>query len=270
MLELIPVGGLCNKMRAIDSAVSFCAEYDIPLKIYWKKDKKLINCKFHDLFKPVKNLRLYEVNSLPFKFRIRQQNLFYLPNPLRALISTKNYFTEFEIRDFNKQGGDFKELYDEHKHLVMFCFVRFFSSLKKYEMFKPVSIVDQMVKRETQPFNELTIGMHVRRTDHELSITKSRLELFEKIIEEEILKNSKVNFYVASDCSDTKKQLVKKYGNMIHTNFEKGDRTTLQGMYRGITELYALAKATKIYGSFGSSYSGTACELAGVERIQVE
>jgi len=270
MLELIPIEGLCNKMRAIDSAVSFCATYNIPLKIYWIRDKKLINCQFQDLFEPIENLSLYEMDDLPFKLRIGGKRNFFLPNLLRKLPLSGKVFKGFDIKDFKNQGGDFKELYDEHKRLIFFSFSRFFDTEKAYDIFKPVPLVQEMIAKETQRFNEFTIGIHIRRTDHELAITKSPLALFEEKINKEISINNKVNFYLCSDCSATKKHLVNKYGETIFTNFESGDRTTLKGMYRGITELYSLSKTIKIYGSYGSSFSGTASILAGIERIQVQ
>jgi len=257
-------------MRAIDSAISFCSTYDIPLKIYWKKDGKLINCRFRDLFEPIKDLELYEVDDLPFKFRKGTIKNFYLPSLLRKMPWAGKTFTQYEIKDFNNQGGDFKKLYDEHKALIFYSFSRFFPPEKEFEIFKPLSIVQQMIDKETEDFDEFTIGIHIRRTDHKTAINNSPLERFEAEIEKEISKNNRINFYLASDCAETKKHLTGKYGKIIRTDFEPGDRTTLQGMYRGITELYTLSKTTKIYGSFGSSYSGTACKLAGVERIQVK
>lgn len=269
MLELIPTGGLCNKMRTIDAAVSFCATYDIPLKIYWLRDKEVINCRFQDLFLPVEGLNIYEVDALPFYLRAGQLKNFYLPSLLRKLPNSGKVFMPFEIKDFKNGGGDFKKLYDEHKRLIFFSFSRFFPSEKEYDIFKPKPIVQQMIEKEIADFDAHTIGIHIRRTDHKLSIKNSPLELFEQKIEDEISKNNKANFYLASDCSDTKQHLVNKYGDIMRTDFKPGDRTTLEGMYRGITELYTLSKTTKIYGSFGSSYSGTACKLAGIERIQV-
>lgn len=270
MLELIPVEGLCNKMRAIDSAVSFCAAYDIPLKVYWIRDKKLINCQFRDLFEPIKGLNLYEMDDLPFKLKQGRKSNFFLPNILRKLPYAGKIFRQFDIKTFKNQGGDFKQLYDEHKRLVLFSFSRFFATEKPYDIFQPIPLVQDMIAKETQDFNEYTIGVHIRRTDHKLAIKNSPLGLFELKIEEEIAKDTRANFYVASDCSTTKKYLVDKYGKAIHTNFEPGDRTTLKGMYRAITELYTLSKTHKIYGSYGSSFSGTACILAGIERIQVQ
>ena len=124
-----------------------------------------------------------------------------------------------------------------------------------------------MIEQEALSFDNFTIGIHIRRTDHKLSIEKSPLKLFERAIEMELEKEERTNFYLASDCSDTKKHLVKKYGGVIRTSSDPGDRTTLRGMYRGVTELYALSRTTKIIGSYGSSYSRIASELNGSELI---
>lgn len=270
MLELIPTGGLCNKMRAIDSAVSFCAAYDIPLKVYWIRDEQLINCRFQDLFQPIQNLNLYELDKLPLKLRKGNRSNFYIPSILRKMPWAAKILGRYEIKDFKNKGGDFKQLYDEHQPLIFFSFSRFFPSEKEYEIFKLLPNVRQMIEKETADFDENTIGIHVRRTDHKIAIQNSPLTLFEQKIEAEISKNNKANFYLASDCSATKKHLVNKYGSIIRTDSEPGDRTTLAGMYRGVTELYTLSKTTKVYGSFGSSYSRIACELTGIELIHVK
>ena len=89
------------------------------------------------------------------------------------------------------------------------------------------------------------------------------------MIEKEVSKNSKANFYIASDCLDTKKHLFNKYGRIVQTDLDPGNRTSLTGMYRGIVELYALSRTSKVYGSYKSSFSRTASEITGIELIHV-
>lgn len=269
MLELVPVGGLCNRMRAIDSAVSFSVAYDVPLRIWWRKDKKDINCRFRDLFSEIEQVSIHDVDTLPLRFRLRQQNYFYRPNPLRRILNTEGFLTEVEVMALIKEGRDFWQLYKDHRRLNLFSFSRFFDTEKPYEIFDPIPKVKEMVAQETHAFDDRTVGMHIRRGDHEISRKNSPLERFESIIDEELSRDADVQFYVASDCASTKKYLVDKYGTSILGNPAAGDRSSLHGMYTGVTELYALSKTRKIYGSFGSSYSGTAAILAGVERIQV-
>jgi len=269
MLELVPTGGLCNKMRAIDSAVAFCSTYNIPLKVYWIKDENLINCQFIDLFEPINGLNIYELNNLPFKLQKSQPKNLFLPSFLRKVTFTGKIFKRFEIKDYLKQKKSFKELYDKHKRLVFFSFSPFFPPPKKYAIFTPKPIIQQLIDTETRHFDEFTIGIHIRRTDHKAAIENSPLHLFEKMIEKEISKNNKANFYIASDCLSTKKYLFDTYGSIVQSDLEPGDRTSLTGMYRGIIELYALSRTAKVYGSFKSSFSRTACEITGIELIHV-
>ena len=44
-MTLVPVGGLANRMKAIDAAIQLISGTDISLKIYWFRDQGL-NCRF--------------------------------------------------------------------------------------------------------------------------------------------------------------------------------------------------------------------------------
>lgn len=49
MIYLKPIGGLCNRMRTIDSVLAICLENNQDLTILWVKDFSL-NCSFHEIF----------------------------------------------------------------------------------------------------------------------------------------------------------------------------------------------------------------------------
>ena len=48
-ITLIPVGGLANRMRAIESAIALSKNNEQPLKIIWFKDWGM-GCTYHELF----------------------------------------------------------------------------------------------------------------------------------------------------------------------------------------------------------------------------
>jgi hypothetical protein len=50
MLVLRPVGGLCNRMLAIASAIQLAKDSNKSLKIIWERDA-MLNASFEDLFK---------------------------------------------------------------------------------------------------------------------------------------------------------------------------------------------------------------------------
>ena len=45
-LTLIPIGGLANRFNAITSAIAFCRDYHIKLRVIWFKDKGM-GANFH-------------------------------------------------------------------------------------------------------------------------------------------------------------------------------------------------------------------------------
>jgi hypothetical protein len=67
MITLVPVGGLANRMKAIDSAIALAREVNTGLQIIWYKDQGL-NCRFDELFQQihVDNIRLKEASFLDF------------------------------------------------------------------------------------------------------------------------------------------------------------------------------------------------------------
>jgi len=52
MIYLKPIGGLCNRLRTIDSAISICLNKKVDLTVLWVRDISL-NCSFYELFEPI-------------------------------------------------------------------------------------------------------------------------------------------------------------------------------------------------------------------------
>ena len=57
MIYLRPMGGLCNRMRSIDSLISLCLKYDRDLCILWVRDPDF-NCSFHKIFQDFNELAI--------------------------------------------------------------------------------------------------------------------------------------------------------------------------------------------------------------------
>ena len=52
MIHLKPKGGLCNRMRAVDSGVALAHDLDVQLDIHWVRAGDL-HCRFDRLFEPI-------------------------------------------------------------------------------------------------------------------------------------------------------------------------------------------------------------------------
>lgn len=159
-----------------------------------------------------------------------------------------------------------KKLCEEHRNIYLDCYESFIvprdtSYMSEIIRFKKVYIdtANKIVVGDM-------IGIHIRRTDHELAKKISPIELFIQKIDEEIVKNNSVKFFLSTDEADVEDALVKKYGNeQIKVQSDKkwgGD--TREEMISGIIDCLCLSKCIKIYGSFSSQFSGFAAEYGKI------
>ncbi len=265
MIYFIPVYGLANRMRALDSAVSLCREKNIQLKVYWVKDT-VMNCAFTDLFEPIPEIEIIEKDK-PFIFDMASNMNLFSPWVYKYL---QNWviLDQHDVKSLSKNDFDFSIL--GNKRTLMASYLRFYSSERMFEIFTPLSYLQQQILQESDCFSQNTIGIHIRRTDNKKSIFYSPTELFEQAIDQEIDLNQDVHFYLASDCIVTKKRLKTKYKERISTNFKPTDRTTKEGIQQALVELYTLSHTKKIYGSYWSSFSHTAAHIGGIEEITLK
>ena len=83
-------------------------------------------------------------------------------------------------------------------------------------------------------------------------------------MKEEIKKDEKCLFYLATDSEEEKEQLKKIFGKHLITSPHAANRNSISGMKDALTELYILSRTNKILGSMQSSYSETAAQISGI------
>ena len=69
------------------------------------------------------------------------------------------------------------------------------------------------------------------------------------------------NFFLATDDAALKRELIAKYGNRIITQQAPVSRSSIEGMRDAVVDLWCLASASRIIGSYWSSFTDTAAEL---------
>lgn len=269
MITLVPVGGLANRMKAIDAAIALTREISADLHIIWYKDQGL-NCRFDELFQPINidrvTLKEASLFDLLVYDRPRKKN-FLIPSLFQSfLFSDCMYEAEVTKRMF--AGFDFKEWARNRRVYLASC-VYFFSSpdKKRFDVFRPISSLKKEIESNCASFTSNTIGIHIRRTDNVTSIKESPTELFIEQIERELLLCNDANFYLASDSEEDKMILRKRFGDKILSSSKAADRTSVRGMQEAMIEMYTLAYTNKIIGSAQSSYSETAAQISGIECV---
>lgn len=265
-LTLVPIGGLANRFYAITSAIAFCKDYNIKLRVIWFKDKGM-GADFHSLFKLSEDVDKSNVEVIDAKWyhyiydRPRKRN-FWLPWLWQCLVFDIKFYekdiTAFDIDFMIKSINTYNCMY------LVYCSPFY---LLKVKYLLPQKVIIDRVENIMNKFicKQNFIGIHIRRSDNLISIEKSPLELFIKAMDEELCKDSSVCFYVASDSVEEKLKLKERYGDHLYTSFEIVERNSQNGIIKAMVDLYLLSYADKIYGSAYSSFSTLAADISGIQ-----
>lgn len=232
-MTLVPIGGLCNRLRAIlsiattDPSPSLAEAESL---ILWPVNADCA-ASWNDLFLPLPfedlTLRPCPFWHRPNIWRLRLNRLLHLPyvysgNPLRA--------------------------YD--------------TALIRHITPQPALI--QRIDTLSRSFTPHTIGLHIRRTDNSRAISVSTDDAFIRRIDTLIDADPQATFFLATDDDALRRHLVTRYAPRIHCQDIPAERHTLTGMQAAVVDLWTLARTTRIIGSHWSSFSSTAAEIGGI------
>lgn len=258
---IIPTGGLCNRMRAIASSIYLSKQMGCPATIYWNNTRGLC-ADFHDLFLPIQDRQIEVVENRKWLYNVEGTRDYIFRWPFLNL-THKIIFNhdKYSKGDF-VLGKDGKSMC--RKLLVISCH-SMCQHFNLKELFVPRPDIQERINSVCAPFDEHTIGVHIRRTDNIQSINNSPIESFYHILAEEVKRNPAVKFYLASDDKSVKKDFLERYPNRIITCDNKTERSSLEGMKSAVVDLYCLSMTKKIIGSDYSSYSQIAAEMSGIQ-----
>ena len=265
-LTLVPIGGLANRLYAITSAIAFCEDHDIDLKVVWFKDWGM-GAGFHALFELAGNHPHVEIIDATWKDYIydrpRKKN-FWLPYLYQKLAFDKRFYEKDIYRsEFNIILVTAIQKYSS-LYLVNCC--PFYDRTKGLLYVRPNLLLRQQIemRKVSLIIDEHTIGIHIRRTDNSGSIQNSPLELFIDRMHAELAIDPNTRFYVASDDLNEKIRLKDIFGDRVRTILEDVRRDNLQGIKEAVIELYTLSSTKSIFGSVMSTYSMLAAEIGNI------
>jgi len=264
-ITFVPLGGLCNRMRAIASGVHLAKEKGSDIIIYWHKNRDCF-AHFSELFQPIENK---QVQVKPYTFREfylavnRKKNL-CIPGLIRGFIFDNQIVGQYECLE---------EAFPE-KFPGKNIFITSGYSLTKHEplkdLFVPIPELQNRVNSILARFTGNVIGIHIRRGDNLQSIGKNTVEDYCRYIESELCENPGIQFYLATDSPEVKKELIQRFKKNILFNEGLMQRDSLTGMKDAVVDLWCLSRTTKIVGSYYSSFSDLAAEMGGIPLIILE
>jgi len=260
-ITLVPAGGLCNRINAITSAIHLLQTHQIPIDIYWEKNKEC-NANFDDLFEPIKDFTIHPLKKMYLKPG-RKKNL-YFPNLLKRFYFD-GYYWGHQISEM-----DIMQLLKNERHIYICSHNRFWKSefnqlLSTY--FVPIRQLNDRIREIVDDRQNNMIGVHIRRTDNIAAIKNNPIRFFYTQMDLELSKNENVFFYLATDSMDVKNKMKKRYQDKIITQELDLSRNSVKGMQDAVVDLYCLASANKIIGCNHSTYSTVAASIFGRELI---
>ncbi|HEV7330129.1 MAG TPA: hypothetical protein VGN63_03740 [Flavisolibacter sp.] len=270
MIYLLPHSGLANRIRVLVSGLAFADNLNQKLVIVWLKDNSL-NCEFKDLFELHNRFSVYE-DSFFLKLLNRMQTRPLLRKLIYALFQIDFTISDTDMHNLVWSTGtdkiDYTRLPTCAKNIFIHTCNEFHFDYYFLKFLRPVKSILNRVDAVASAFNEKTIGIHIRRTDHAGAIKNSPLNLFIDAMKIEIAKDGETNFFLATDDPETEYILMKKFPGKVIKCKKELSRSTKQGIKDAMVDLYCLARTKKIYGSYFSSFSDIAARI-GNKKLKV-
>jgi len=257
-----PRAGLCNRLRAIASAISLAEASNNKVHVIWEMNRAC-NSRFSDLFElPAEIYRLTELNSgsefaainrrVPQLFS-RYKNCYVYQDVIGQIVNQQDWFT----------------LTSKFRHLYISTWGCFFqpSSKLPFHLFIPREHIRKVI--EANNFDNM-IGVHVRRSDNKEAISHSPIEGFVEQINAEIKADDKLEFFLATDEPSVEVEMEKEFPGRIVTHKKASlDRNDPKAIRDAVIDLLSLASCRKLIGSYYSSFSRTAAHINGLEMVTI-
>lgn len=254
-----PLGGLCNRMRVITGAAELARIINKEVVVIWTADKTL-NAKFSDLF-----------DSLPYKVidvrlgSVKQRVIWHTLTKLLGYSILDDKWIKDKAR-----GKELNTWIDSIKDKNIFINANLDILLNgDYGIFKPKSSL--LLELNNVECNDNVIGIHIRRTDNVNAVKYSPTRLFLSKVQNDIVKDSELRFYLATDDPKEEEIFVNEFGDkMLIYEKHSLDRNNPLAIKDALIDLYNLSRCRKIYGSYYSSFSDTAALWTKIEKEELK
>ncbi len=259
MIIIQPSGGLCNRMRVINSGWKLAQKRKEKLLVLWNCNQEL-NCPFDALFRPVSEFKITNIRSVA-----DPRKLFYQK-------TARSYLTNEELLAHRCPNGSLDETYVRNlkKNIYIFTWEWFYPA-EDYHLFIPTDLLQKRIDNMTSRFGSSCVGVHIRRTDNQPAIGKSSTEAFIDSMEREISQNPDTMFYLATDDTGEETRIRKAFPDRVLSNQKRClRRDNKEGIQDALLDLYCLASTRKIIGSYFSSFTDIAADMHGIPLMIAE
>ena len=263
---VIPGGGLCNRLRVIQSALALNPK---PTKtvVLWRVNSEL-GAPFGQLFEQPSQDE-FTVRNLP-----PSHPLYWLLHP-RLLPAYKWFSKRFgnprpvllPVDLHLPLSDDTQRLLARPGGALLHSFYTF-ATVTTMDGFIPVPAIRHSVNQLRSQFDSFTVGIHIRRTDNVEAIKNSPIELFIDHMNELLRLDSRTRFFLATDDASTKQLLSEAFPGKVMTRAIAYARHNQAAVMDAVVDLHLLGSCRRLLCSHYSSFSDTAA-LIGYQPKQV-
>jgi hypothetical protein len=283
MIIITPTAGMCNRMRALDSALALGQAASTPVRAIWRLCPDL-NCRFERLFEPLPGLESIEYreerrpapSENAASLRLSLKKIAPLVLTIKCARRAKKTFRNFDPRsrvieqiDTGRMLANPERLVEQARRFDLYIdtFDRFFYGRVDFEDFRPIPALMQRIDAFHLKQRSV-VGVHVRRTDHLPAYDHSPTSAFIQVMEAEIERDPAVEFFLSTDTPEIETQLDVRFPGKILRQTEKVfGRDLPEGIEDAVVDLFCLASCRKVVGTCKSSFSETA---ASIHKIPLE
>lgn len=275
-IVLVPLGGLCNRLRAVMSAISLARDSLVPLRVVWLRDSGL-NARFSDLFQPLPPIPGAAVEIMEsaawYAYGVPRLRNLYIP----SLYQRKAYDTilsEARLAAIIHDASSMELASSIQHHLRGKVLIQ--TGLGFYptddreflQLFAPSEAVRSLLTKRQSNIGPHTVGLHIRRTDNVMALRHSPLSAFEAAMRSDLERDPEASFYIATDDPDVQTELSSRFPSCCWSKISPS-RSTLVGMQDALAELFTLIACPRFHGSYWSSFSDmvVACHNPGEADI---
>ncbi len=277
-LVVKPIGGLANRLLALDATIKL-RNHILPKEtiIIWEQNQNL-NCAFNKLFIYPEKIQFLETKGFN-KYSIRSYFSFYNAfNPenfkwplLNKILGKEKKFAKvYYIEDMENLIGEGEKFEPElnFDSIYIAYYDCYFSTSKRIYHFKPILEIQQKIDDVVTSFDSSTVGVHIRRSDHEEAIRYSPIDGFiDKMIS--MLEDGVESFFLATDSLEVENEIKSHFGTRIISRKKSFNRNSPDGGQDALIDLYCLSNTKSIIGSYNSTFSQVAAEIGGIENYTI-
>jgi len=274
MIVLQVDAGLCNRLRAIHSAVILAEKLDRPLHVCWRATHDC-GAPFEDLFQqtPAFVVNSEEGKRIMGRYESPQKHSQILRGITRLAGQQECLRDIDDLYFYNKYGG---KLMDEpferlaQRSVIYIRTVHSFLYGREIDYLQPNPDSMQKIEAITDKYSDHTIGIQIRRCAYKPA-ARSPYELFLQFMRNELDRLPQTKFFIATDCSDTKSRLKAEFGECVLENPDVVfERDSISGLQSAVVDLWCLSRTNKVMGTAASSFGEFAALIGGVPLERLE